>query len=284
MTLRRLLSSLANAEVRRDAARTLAVLCAVGYVLTLVMMAASGAGLRRWFFALLVWGALIYAPLRILLEAVQSLAPAIRQRLIVQTAARGDRYTSRPAIELMVDGLFADGVVMPRIATPVQYAKAKAGVVAVLVAARQGDGTAVARAAQCCLATVEQWVTHLASWAAAHAPANIQARWSDTRALAGLAAVTTILIAAYEDRSGHQFAAGEVTGKAATAYLEACLDFCDEMALEVDAVPWTEPALHLGLDASLCEQTRAAWKTFSETPAPALDARTAFVNAVLNAS
>lgn len=283
MLLRRLLSTLASAEVRRDAARTLAVLCAVGFVLTLMLMAVSGAGLRRWVFVLLVWGALIYAPLRILLEAFQSIAPSMRRRLIEQTAARDDRYASRPAIELVVDGLFADGVVMPRIATPVQSAKAKAGAVAVLVTARQDDGAAVARAAQCCLATVEHWVTQLASWAT-QAPANIQARWADARALAGLAAVTTVLIAAYEDRSGHQFAAAGVIGKAANAYLNACLDYCDEMALEVNAVPWTEPALHLGIDVHLCEQTRAAWKTFSETPAPALDARAAFVQAAFNAS
>src|SRR2546426_2559134 len=82
MTLRRLLSNLGDAEARRRAARTLAVLCAIGYALTIVVMAGSGAGLRRWFFALLVWGALIYTPLHILLEAFQTIAPTIRQRLI----------------------------------------------------------------------------------------------------------------------------------------------------------------------------------------------------------
>src|SRR2546428_13835015 len=67
MTLRRLLSNLGDAEARRRAVRTLAVLCAIGYALTIEVMAGSGAGLRRWVFALLVWGAAIYIPLRILL-------------------------------------------------------------------------------------------------------------------------------------------------------------------------------------------------------------------------
>src|SRR5216117_1966377 len=117
--LRRLLSTLGDTETRRRAARSLAVLCGIGYALTIVVMAGTGLGLRRWFFALLVWGALIYIPLRILLEAFQTIAPAMRQRLIAQTATRPDRYASRAAIELVVDGLLGRSVIMPRIATPV---------------------------------------------------------------------------------------------------------------------------------------------------------------------
>lgn len=280
MTLRRLLSNLADAEARRGAARALAVVCAVGYALTTVVMAASGSGLRRWFFALLVWGALIYIPLRILLEAFQTIAPAMRQRLIAQTATRADRYSSRPAIELVVDGLLGRGVVMPRIATPAQHTKAKEGAVAVLERAR-GDGAAIEIAAVRCLATVERWVTQLASWSAGEAGENIQARWADVRALIALAVATTVLIAASEDRSGGQFTAGSLDGSPAAAYLEACLDFCDQLALDVDVVPWAEPGLRLDIAPSLRDRTRAAWTRFSETPSPALEARSAFVNAVL---
>src|SRR5207247_10016078 len=52
--LRRLLSTLGDTETRRRAARSLAVLCGIGYALTIVVMAGTGLGLRRWFFALLV--------------------------------------------------------------------------------------------------------------------------------------------------------------------------------------------------------------------------------------
>ena len=283
MTLRRLLSNLGDAEARRRAARTLIVLCAIGYALTIVVMAGSGAGLRRWFFALLVWGALIYIPLRILLEAFQTIAPTIRQRLIAQTAIRADRYGSRAAIELMVDGPLGRSVIMPRIATPAQHAKAREGAVAILERAH-GDSAEVGTAAVRCLASVERWMTHLASWSAAQAAGNIQARWADVRALVGLAATTEVLIAAYEDGAGSQLSTGSLGGSAATAYLEACLDFCDQLALDADVVPWTEPGLRLNVDPSLRDQTRAAWKAFSETPSPALEARRAFVDSVLGAS
>src|SRR5438552_297867 len=240
----------------------------------------TGLGLRRWFFALLVWGALIYIPLRILLEAFQTIAPAMRQRLIAQTATRPDRYASRAAIELVVDGLLGRSVIMPRIATPVQQAKAREGAVAVLerVGGRSAD---IAAAALHGLAAVERWVTHLASWSQVAAAGNIQARWADVRALVGLAVATEVLIAAYEDGTGNRFAPGSLHGGAAVAYLETCLDFCDQLALDVDVVPWTEPGLRLDVDPSLRHQTRPAWKAFSETPSPALAARKAFVETVL---
>ena len=277
---RRLLSTLGDTEIRRRAARALAVLCGIGYALTLAIMAAAGIGLRRWFFVLLVWGALIYIPLRILLEALQTIAPAMRQRLITQTATRADRYVHRGSIELMVDGLLGRRVIMPRIATPTQQAKAREGAVAVLLRAH-GRSAEIATAAECCLAAVEHWVTHLASWSAAQAGGNIQARWADVRALVGLAVATEVLIAAYEDGAGSRFAAGSLQGDTATAYLETSLDFCDQLALDEDVVPWTEPELRLAVDPSLRDQARAAWKTFSETPSPALAARNAFVDIVM---
>jgi len=68
----------------------------VGYLVTLGTMAASGAGLRRWFFALLVWAVVVYIPLRIVLEAIYSLAPALRTKLIAQTVTR---TTGMPAAD-----------------------------------------------------------------------------------------------------------------------------------------------------------------------------------------
>src|SRR5206468_3447828 len=218
--LRRLLSTLGDTETRRRAARSLAVLCGIGYALTIVVMAGTGLG------------------------------------------------------------LLVRSVIMPRNATPVQQAKAREGAVAVLerVGGRSAD---IAAAALHGLAAVERWVTHLASWSQAAAAGNIQARWADVRALVGLAVATEVLIAAYEDGTGNRFAPGSLHGGAAVAYLETCLDFCDQLALDVDTVPWTEPGLRLDADPSLRDQTRAAWKAFSETPSPALAARKAFVDTLL---
>jgi len=152
----------------------------------------------------------------------------------------------------------------------------------VAVLERAGGRTAdIAAAAVHGLAAVERWVTHLASWSQAAAAGNIQARWADVRALVGLTVATEVLIAAFEDGTGSRFAPGSLHGGAAVAYLETCLDFCDQLALDVDVVPWTEPGLRLDVDPSLRDQTRAAWKAFSETPSPALAARKAFVETVL---
>jgi hypothetical protein len=281
MVFHRLLSTLTDAASRQATSRALGVICVVGYVVTLGRMAASGAGLQRWFFALLVWGVLVYMPLRIGLEALHTLAPAIRRKLIEQTATRSDRYGSRGTIELVVDGLIEDAVLMPRIATPAQHGKIRDGAVAVLTRAHEGGDAAVARAAQRCLAVVERGVTQTASWSAAQAAHNIQARWAAVRALAALAGVTRVLIAAFEDRSGRTFSAGPLDGVRAVAYLEACLDFCDQLALDVDIVPWTEPALHLDIAPAFRDRIWDAWKTYSDTPSPALTARETFVEMVL---
>ncbi|OLC32534.1 MAG: hypothetical protein AUH31_00520 [Armatimonadetes bacterium 13_1_40CM_64_14] len=281
MTFRRLLSTLTTVVSRQTTARALGVICVVGYIVTLATMAASGAGLQRWFFALLVWAVLAYVPLRIVLEAIHTLAPALRTKLIAQTVTRSDRYASRGTIELVVDGLIADTVVMPRIATPAQHGKVRDGVVAILMRVRDDGDIAVARAAQRCLAAVERWVTQSASWSAAQAAHNIQARWATVRALAALAGMTRVLIAAFEDRAGQKFSAGPVDGARAIAYLEACLDFCDQLALEVNVAPWTEPALHLDIAPALRDRIWDAWKAYADIPSPALKARQDLVDTVL---
>ena len=278
MNLRLVLSRLETPEARRSAAQALAVVSVAGYLLTLVVMFASGAGLRRWFLALLVWTLFIYVPLRILLEAFQTIAPGIRRTLIAETAGLSTRYGSRASIELMVDGWFDDEVLMPRIATPIQGAKAREGATAVLVQTR-GDGAMVKTAAIICLSTVERWVTDLATWAAHEAAENIQTRWADLRALVALAALTKVLLAASADRSGGQVVRAGTP--LAGAYLDACLDYCDMLALEVDVTPWIEPPLHLGIDPARGEQTRTAWRTFCDTASPALEARRAVVESVL---
>lgn len=276
MNLRLQLSKLAGADARQSAARALAVICATGYVLTLAVIFASG-NLQRWLFALLGWSLFVYLPLRILLEAFQTVAPRMRQRLVAQTEGRADRYGSRASIELMVDGLFDREVVMPRIATPVQTAQAKAGASAVLVRLRRHTGAGLQAAVARCLGTVETWITELADWSMRAASGNIQARWSEIRALAALAAMTKVLAAAQRDQSGED----DPIHKAAEAFLEACLDHCDRLALEVDVAPWNEPALGLAAAADRAAAMTSAWMEYCGTTPPALEAREAFVREVL---
>ena len=128
MGLRLLISRLASADVRRSAARALALLTVAGFILTMIVLAASGRALNLWLFVLLVWALFIYIPLRILLEAAQTLAPALRQRLGAEGHRGARRRATRPEIELTVDTLLELEVVMPRIATPREAGKARDGV------------------------------------------------------------------------------------------------------------------------------------------------------------
>jgi len=64
-------------------------------------------------------------------------------------------------------------------------------------------------------------------------------------------------------------------------FLDACLDYCDDLALNVEVPSWEEPALNLRISPSQTEAVRDAWRTFAETGAPALDARKAFIDLLL---
>jgi len=282
MDLRLLVSTLADARTRGAAGRALAVVTALGVLLTMAVLLASGRGLHRWFFVLLVWALFVYVPLRILLEAAGTLGPALRRRLAAAAAARADRYGTRPQIELMVDGLLDRHVVMPRIATPIQAEKARDGAVAVLVLAGSDDA-GLHRAAGTCLAVVDRWVTTLGR-RAVEEHQSIQDRWGEVRALAAMAAMTQVLLAAYTDRTATPFDLADGQIGDPDAFLEACLAYCDDLALEVDVGPWPEPPLALPLPQGQSEEIRTAWTRFVETGPPALEARTKFVTVLFTPS
>lgn len=279
MNLRMALSRLDSAEARVGVARALALFCVVGYILSLAVLFATGIGLNRWLFVLLMWALLVYLPLRILLEAFQTIAPAIRRALVTQAVSDPARYRSSGSIELVIDGLFTQDVLMPRITKPQDGQKARDGSAAVLWAnlSQQID---LARVSAQCLGTVEQWTTDLSSWARSAAPQNIQARWAGLRALASFAALTKILLGAVADQSGHRHL-GPQPWRDLREYLDACLDYCDRLALEVDVTPWTEAPLGISVSADAAAAIRMAWTAYLETPPPAIEARNNFVKTLL---
>lgn len=274
------LSRLDSAEARTGVARALALLCAVGYVLSLAVLFATGIGLERWLFVLLMWALLVYLPLRILLEAFQTIAPGIRRALVTQAVSDPARYRSSGSIELVVDGLFTQDVLMPRISKPQDGQKARDGSAAVLRAnlSQQID---LARVSAQCLGTVEQWTTDLSSWARSAAAQNIQTRWAGLRALASFAALTKILLGAVADQSGHR-QSGPQPWRDLREYLDGCLDYCDRLALEVDVTPWTEASLGISVSADDAAAIRMAWAAYVETPPPAIETRNNFVRTLLN--
>jgi hypothetical protein len=279
VNLRLALSTLASPAARGAAARLLLAACVLGYIVTLMVLVLSGAGLQRWFFALLAWGLFVYVPLRILLEAFQTIAPALRRGLADQTARRADRYGARSSIELMVDTLYDRSVTMPRIATPVQGVRARAGAVAVLLQLGRHESAPLAVALTRCLAAVDGWVHDLGIAAGADGSGNIQIRWAGVRAVIALTALTKVLIAAAADRGEAPFVP-ELDPRLVDEYLDACLDYCDDLALQVEAVPWTAPALDLDVPAGIVAAVRERWQQYCQIEPPAVETRTTFAETV----
>jgi hypothetical protein len=267
---------LASPLARQTAARWLLATCLLGYAVTMAVMSARGTGLQRWFFALLAWALFVYIPGRILLEAFQTIAPEMRRTLMDQAATRADRYRSRASIELMVEGFYDRTVLLPRIATPVQSEKAKAGAGAILVHTGRKESARLAMTVTRCLAATDTWVRELGGWAGREAAGNIQIRWAGVRAVIALAAVTKVLMAAAADRGEAPFMI-PLDPNAAAEHLDAALDYCDDLALQVDVVPWQQPALVLPVSPEVRMAVRTRWMRFCDTPSPAVESRAAFV-------
>lgn len=278
MRVRLLISRLASAQTRASAARGLAGLCGLGFLITVVVLAARS-GLERWFFALLVWALFVYAPLRIVLEAAGTLAPALRRRLAAEAPEDPRRFTSAADTALAVDRLLEREVLMPRIATPVQREKARDGAIAVLLALRATAGARMAATAVA-LGCLEHWVAEIGPWAQREAGQNIQLRWREVRALAAMAAMTKVLLAD-ETLAGTFGGPPDRSGGGPAGFLDACLDYCDDLALDVEVPSWNEPALDLLISPTHAQDVRHAWKVFVETGAPALEARKAFIDLLL---
>ncbi len=124
---------------------------------------------------------------------------------------------------------------------------------------------------------IDRWVRDLA----ADTSGPIQDRWASLRALTALAALTRILVAAYQDRAGAPLTIPTLQDRSLETYLDTCLDYCDELALKVDPLPWTEPPLELPPQAVTSEDVRGAWGTFAQTEPPAVEARDAFLTALV---
>lgn len=279
MNLRLALSALASPSARESAARWLLAVCVAGYVVTLAILWARGAGPQRWFFALLAWALFVYVPVRIVLETLQTIGPAMRQTLTDQVAKRPDRYANRGSIELLVERFYRARVVMPRIARPVEGVRARAGASAVLVRVDRRNAVPLPEVLTRSLATIDTWVHDLAIQFGREGTGNIQARWASVRSMTALAALTKVLLAATEDR-GEPPPATDLPPRLADEYLDACLDYCDDLALQVDVVPWTEPPLDLGVPLDIMTTVRDRWLRYCEIDPPAVDARTAFVEAL----
>jgi hypothetical protein len=140
-------------------------------------------------------------------------------------------------------------------------------------------------AASTTLACVDRWVTEIGPWTQREAGQNIQARWREVRALAALAGMTRILVELAPGRAAPASDGAEThapDGRSRSReFLDACLDYCDDLALEIDVQPWMDAGSGLSISPTRAAALRDAWRTYAETGAPALDARRAFVTLLL---
>ncbi len=272
------LSHLGDPRRRRGAARRLFVLALAGFVVTMLLLGATGSGTDRWFFVLTIWLALFFLPLWLLLGAFEALGPALRVRMAERLAGRPDRYAAPAGVSLMVERLLDRQVVMPRIATPHQAQKAREAAAALVLRTEQTPAPvdALRDALTRCVAGVDGWTRDLSGWTAATPSENIQARWGAVRALVALTALSKTLLAVYEDRTGRS-AWPALDGRSLHTFLDTVLDFCDDVALRVETSPWQESPLDLPGDLVETGPLREAWQAYADLPAPSPAALEAFL-------
>src|SRR3990172_2446930 len=132
MDHRVLLSQLADPTTRGALARWLLAACAVGFLVTVVVLGGLGYGVSRMSFALVFWVVLVFIPLRIAVEASGPLGARLRQALAQRAVADPRRYERADMVPFVVRDLFAREVTMPRIAKPVHALKAREAAIAIL--------------------------------------------------------------------------------------------------------------------------------------------------------
>jgi hypothetical protein len=241
-----------------------------------------GYGPTRWVFVLLVWAVLIFVPLRIAIESAESFGTTVRRSIVDRLASDPARYQRAEYLPVVVQDLAARRVALPRICGPRHGRAARDAAVALIarVNAAPGAQAGLRAVVRALLAVIGQEAAALSAGTAAD---NIQARWETARALGTLGALVAILLAVHEDRWGELEPLPELSGRDREQYLTTAMDYCDEAALEVEAMPWTEPPLTSSLPVDRIEAIRETWAAFLAAGLPAPRALEAFTGCVLQA-
>jgi len=259
--------------------------CTLGFVASLAALTILGYGADRWFFVLIVWAVFVFIPLRIGIEALQTVGLRIRQATVDQIAADPRRYERPELLPFLVQHFFVRHSTMPRIAKPAHAHKAREAAAAIVGRAGSGGGAArvIAGVIRATLAAAELEAVALSASASGPDAGDIQSRWEGARALGALGALIQMLAAAHRDRWGALPPLPELGGRELADYIEAAMDFCDEAALKVDALPWTEPLLRASPHAAGAETVRGTWRAFVNAGTPSPRALQGFLETVLPA-
>jgi len=279
-----MMSRLADGGVRDALGRYLIVGCIAGFVASLALLQIVGHGLDRWMFVLIIWVVLIFIPLRIAVEALRPFGARMRRRVADNLAGDPRRFERAEMLPIVVGDLAAREVTMPRFTKPEHALKARETAVAILQRTAAGPDAAATLhgAIRATLAAAATEAVAVSASATGVAADTIQDRWDGARALGGLTALVALLAAAYRDRWGAPPDLPELDGRPLRDYLDAAFDYCDEAALQVDALPWVEPPLASSLGLQTIDGVRAAWKAFLAAGTPAPRALDAFVSVVVS--
>ncbi len=290
MTIRYTLSRLSRPDARRAFGRTWLGVCLAGICATTLVV-----GFRHLFFVAALWLVCIFAPVRIAVEALHTVGPRFRDRLYRDLAGRRRRYATREDIALMVEALFGRDVQMPRLAPPVLGEKVTEAAVRLCGRAFLGGAgpAGVYRAATTCAGFLGRWVGTIAAGERGAADtagpddgagppalwnphASVQEQWGTLRAVAGLAALTKVLIGVAEDSASRPLDGGAAMRSAA----EAAMDYADQLGLRLEGPPWEEitgvpPS---ALPSAVVGRLADTWTAFCAAPQPAPRRLLAFVD------
>lgn len=270
--IRLLLGRFADDASRRALARWLLIACGFGFVASIAALAVVGYGTDRWVFVLVVWAVFLYIPLRIAIETLQTVGLRLRDAAMDHIVSDPRRYDRPEALALLIEHLFIRHATLPRIAKPGHGQKAREAAGAILRRAGSTGGAAERLRATIrgALAAAEVEAVALSASASGPDADDIQSRWEGARALGALSVLLQVLVAAHKDRWGDFPPVPELDGRSLADYVDALLDYCDEAALNVDALPWTEPLLRSSPRAADAEAIRTSWRAFvvAGTPSP----------------
>ncbi len=301
MTWRYRVAQLSRPSVRRAVGRLWFAICAAGAIITLGLV-----GGRHLFIVIAVWLVCVFVPGRIAIEALQGFGPRVRDALHREVARRGDRYGSPEGLAVMAELLYEREVRPPRLAPPDLAARVTDASVALCrrPAGPDARSNGVRRAVMICGSLLDRWLSTIgageqdprpvAGAAREHGAAStqngakppvlwdpdasIQDQWVVLRAVAGLGALTKVLIALYEDASGQQMGGS----RSLRAVADAAMDYVDQIGLRLDGPPWESAAdIPLApLSQDLVGRLAETWVAFCQTPLPAPRRLGAFIDSL----
>ncbi len=251
---------------RRAAGRWLLAGTAAG-----MLLSAWWLGTSRLAFVAIVWIALVYVPARILIEVAASGGGRARP-----LAPPADPYRSRNTVTSFVEYLYDREITMPRIVGRRMDEKVRRPAVEIVLRALRADPAALPPAAVRAIQVAEWGTARLGETLAQ----PIQERWGRIRAVAGSAALASLLVAVCEDRAGQPFIPGGPAAADVRAFVEACFDYCDQVGLDLPGPAWESPALAPALPDADAGAVLDAYGAYVDTPDPAPTPLARFVNAL----